>query len=207
MDHFTKQKGTVKLQAKDVSGVILAGGKSIRMGQDKATLKWGETDILNHIVKKLFATCKEILVVSNLPRYLNKPAKLVTDIIPNCGPLSGIHAGLCHAQHQKTIIVGCDMPFIDPLFLEMMLNKINGFDAVVPIHSRGKEFLCACYTKNCIPIIERLLQCGDNRVSSLLEEVNCFYYPEEQWPWFNADRLFCNLNTYEDYQRYLITRC
>lgn len=196
------------MRAKEVSVVILAGGKSTRMGQDKAVLKWGKADLLNHIVEKLYAHYKEVIVVSNKPRNLHKPVKLVVDIFPDRGPLSGIHSGLCHSTYENSIIVGCDMPFVTPLFLDLIVSRMSGFDAVVPLHSRGEEYLCACYSESCIPIIERQLKCGNNRVSSMLDKVNCFYYQEEEWSSrFSADNLFCNLNTYEEYRQYLAKEC
>jgi molybdopterin-guanine dinucleotide biosynthesis protein A len=185
----------------EVSAIILAGGNSTRMGQDKATLPWGDSDILHCLVAALQGSCQEIIVVSNCPRKLPTSVRIVADIIPGQGPLSGIHAGLYHSSYPHAVIIGCDMPFIVPEFVRLLVDKSPGWDAVVPIHNQKLEPLLAVYGKPCLPVIEKLLVDGDCRVSSLLATVRCLQLPEAEWRSIVAsDNVFRNLNTYKDYQ-------
>lgn len=185
----------------EASAIILAGGNSTRMGRDKATLPWGDSDILHCLVATLQGCCNEIIVVSNCPRELPTSVRIVPDIIPGQGPLSGIHAGLYHSNYPHAVVIGCDMPFIAPEFVRMLLDKRPGWDAVVPIYNHKQEPLLAAYGKECLPIIEKLLGDGDCRVLSLLAKVRCLQLPEAEWRSIVAsDNVFRNLNTYEDYQ-------
>ncbi len=185
----------------EASAIILAGGNSTRMGRDKAMLPWGDSDILHCLVAILQDCCQEIIVVSNCPRNLPAAVKVIADIIPGQGPLSGIHAGLYHSSYPHAVVVGCDMPFIVPEFVRMLLDKSSGWDAVVPIYNQQQEPLLAVYGKECLPIIEELLGSGDCRVLSLLAKVHCLQLPEAEWGSIVAsNNVFRNLNTYEDYQ-------
>ncbi|GMB01795.1 molybdenum cofactor guanylyltransferase [Pelosinus sp. IPA-1] len=184
------------------SAIILAGGKSTRMGQDKASLPWGESDILQYLTATLQGICQEVIVVSNRPRQMIASARVVADIIPNQGPLSGIHAGLSHARYPQAFVIGCDMPFVIPGLVKMLLDKIKNWDVVVPIYSQKQQPLFASYSKTCIPAIETLLSEGDRRVISLFTRVQCHFLHEAEWSSTAVlpGKLFYNLNTYEEYQ-------
>ncbi len=78
-------------------------------------------------------------MVSNRPRQMIASARVVADIIPNQGPLSGIHAGLSHARYPQAFVIGCDMPFVIPELVKMLLNKIKNWDVVVPIYSQKQQ--------------------------------------------------------------------
>lgn len=98
-----------------MTGVVLAGGKNIRMGRNKATLPWQQADFLHVILHRLSGVCSELIVVTNTPLSIQLPNVLaVSDIIPQCGPLSGIHAGLTYASSPTAFVTACDMPYLQP---------------------------------------------------------------------------------------------
>ena len=107
----------------DYSIVIQAGGKSTRMGLDKATLAFNGTDLLNHMVDTLSVLEQEILVISNISRKINnKNISLFPDIIKDIGPLGGLHAGLHYARSDNVLMMACDMPFINFDIISHMLS-------------------------------------------------------------------------------------
>lgn len=187
-----------------ISAVILAGGKSTRMGRDKASLPWGKQDILHHIIDCLQKVSQDILVISNQPRFLPTPIRVISDIIPHCGPLSGIHTGLSRAKHSTALVIGCDMPFITPEAVQAIMKHANStqYDAIIPLYHGKCQPLFACYQKRSLPVIEKALYTGNYKMSSLCNLLHSFYIPEDMWPPdFNLEVLFKNLNYNEEYQQ------
>lgn len=186
----------------DATAIILAGGQSRRMGRDKAALPWDGSTILNHMAALLQTVCREVIVVSNIPREIDQSIKVVADVIPNCGPLSGIHAGLYHASFSYSFVIGCDMPFLTTDAVKVMLDKAEGYDAVIPIYRDKVEPLFAVYGKSCMSAAEHLLNTGVYRIVSLYPMIKCCYIDETQLaPPDVLQKMFKNLNTVEDYQQ------
>jgi molybdopterin-guanine dinucleotide biosynthesis protein A len=187
-----------------VSAIILAGGKSMRMGQDKASLPWENQDILHSIIECMEKVSQDILVISNQPRTLPSSVRVMTDIIPQCGPLSGIHSGLYHAAYPTALVISCDMPFIVPEAARTIIKYANDkqWDAVIPVYQGKFQPLFACYRKSSLAVIEQSLCAGNYKVSSLCNILNSFYVSEEMWPpTVNLELLFKNLNCFADYQQ------
>lgn len=187
-----------------ISAVILAGGKSTRMGQDKASLPWGDQDLLHHLIDCMEKISQDILVISNQSRILPISVRVAADIIPQCGPLSGIHSGLYHAKHSTIFVISCDMPFIVPEAVQTIIKYAadKEWDAVVPLYHGKGQPLFACYQKRSLPAMEQALQTGNYKVLSLCNSLHSFYVTEEMWPsTINLDLLFKNLNHFEDYQQ------
>ncbi len=142
-----------------ISGVILAGGRSSRMGQNKALLELGEKTIIEGQILELGKAFAPLIVVSNQPElYSGLGAQVVQDQYPGYGPLAGIHAGLKSAPGDGAFIIPCDMPFITAELGLELLAQFEGSDGVV-LSNQGKlEPLCAVYHKRCLPVIEKFLQ-------------------------------------------------
>lgn len=192
------------MKQQQVSVVILAGGKSSRMGQDKASLPWGDQDIIHNIIDCMEKISQDILVISNQPRTLPSTVRVLTDIIPQCGPLSGIHSGLYHAKAPTIFVISCDMPFVVPEAALTIIKYATDkrWDAVIPVYHGRNQPLFACYQKSCLAVIEHALYTGNFRVSSLCNLLRSFYVSEEMWPsTVNLELLFKNLNCFADYQQ------
>jgi molybdopterin-guanine dinucleotide biosynthesis protein A len=188
-----------------MTGIVLAGGKNIRMGRNKATLPWKHSDFLHVILQKLSSICTELIVVTNTPLSI-KMANVhsVSDIIPDCGPLSGIHAGLRHASSPEAFITACDMPYIQPAAVAWLGSRLGDWDAVVPDDGFFREPLFACYAKTCIPVIELLLAQGVRKTQTLFEHIRYQSVPVADLHQFDPSlRLLQNINAPEDYQRAL----
>lgn len=192
------------MKQQQVSAVILAGGKSTRMGQDKASLPWGKHTILHSIITCMEKLFEDILVISNQPRRLSSSVRVVSDIIPQCGPLSGIHSGLSHAKYPTVFVISCDTPFVILEAVQTILTYATDKqrDAILPLYHGKGQPLFACYQKSSLPVIAKSLYAGNYRVLSLCNLLRTFYIPEEMWPpTVNLELLFKNLNSFEDYQQ------
>lgn len=182
----------------NISGVILAGGKSARMGTDKALLKVGPYSIIEIIAGVFKTLVDEILVVTDRPeKFARYGDKAIKDILPGHGPLGGIHAGLVQAAHPRVLVAACDMPFISAPLARFMIELPGDYDVVVPRYRGYAEPLCAIYGKGCIEVIEQRLSRGQNKITGFYEQVRVRYVEEEEMlpveP--HLERVFLNLNT------------
>ncbi|MDE0636264.1 MAG: molybdenum cofactor guanylyltransferase [Candidatus Poribacteria bacterium] len=197
-----------------VTGVILAGGKSRRMGENKALLRLGNRTIIGHVIQRIQPITDELLLITNSPdEYTHLGIAMHKDIIPNAGALGGIHAGLSYASHETVLCVGCDNPFLVPNLLSYLVSALGKYDAVMPWTDKESsaknagaqiilQTLCAVYSKRCLPIIEQMLNESDLRVHALQERANVFALAPEIWKTYDAEGFsFFNVNTPEDFEK------
>lgn len=186
------------------TAIILSGGTSSRMSYtNKAFLEMGEHRLIEIIIKKV-SNFDEIIIVSNTPSdYAYLGVKVVTDIIPKCGPLSGIHSGLTHAKFHHSIVLACDMPFITSEVLEFMAGLSEGYDVVVPKVKGEYEPLCGIYGKNCIIPIETCLKNQKRKIIDIYGMVRVKDVKEDQLrDYGDPEYIFRNINNHEEYLKY-----
>lgn len=189
-----------------VAGIVLAGGKSQRMGTDKAriALPDGRPVILS-VVEVLKSICGEVVVVTEATgRYsdLALPARRVTDIVPGCGPMGGLHAGLRAIDAPFALAVACDMPFLNPRLLRYMADLPRDYDALVPSIGGIRQPLHTIYAKGCLATVEDLLAGGLLALTDLLTRVRVRPLPFATVRRFDPEGLsFLNLNEPEDLMR------
>ncbi|SDE70677.1 molybdenum cofactor guanylyltransferase [Sporomusa acidovorans] len=190
----------------DVSGIILAGGRSSRMGRDKTLLVYNDETMIERTVRKLRNFVDEIIVASNSTAKYNLPGIVeVPDTYPGMGPLGGMHAGLMAARHQYAFIVSCDMPFFTEELAGYLIKRSAEYDVIVPEIEGRLEPLCAVYSRNCVKPIEKCLQANVRQVYQFYSEVRVLKIREsELCPVGDLREMFYNLNTPEDV-RYLRT--
>jgi molybdopterin-guanine dinucleotide biosynthesis protein A len=191
-----------KTQADPMSGVILAGGRSTRLGQNKAFLEINGQPLIERIADRLAQVCEEIIVVTNeVDEYEHLEAAVVADILPGKGALGGLFSGLKAAGNQHSLVVGCDMPFLNLALLRYMQGFAEAYDVVIPRVGRFVEALHAVYSKSCLPHIERRLQTGDLQITRFLSDVRVGYVEQEEIEVFDPDHLsFFNINSQADLQ-------
>ncbi len=146
---------------------ILAGGRNSRMdGRNKALLKVGGKTILDRLLAVLEPCFSEILLVTRQPdRYADQSLTIVDDIYDDRSSLTGIHAGLVHANSEHTFVVPCDAPFLRPAMVRLLLEALDPeIDILVPSVGGHFQPLCAIYSKRCIPAIERQLDQRDYQI-------------------------------------------
>ncbi|MFH2114726.1 MAG: molybdenum cofactor guanylyltransferase [Spirochaetota bacterium] len=152
------------------SAVILAGGKSSRMGEDKSLISLGGITILELLARQFQPLVEEILISSNDPAshgFLG--LTLVPDESPDCGPIMGILSCLSAARHEKVFFTPCDVPVLPEDFIQDLLARAQSVDLVMALDARGRyEPLLAVYSRSLVPLIRGLIAAGERRIVSIL---------------------------------------
>jgi len=154
-----------------ISGIVLGGGQSQRMGRDKRRLHWEGEPILDRVCRLMSTLFEDVLVVTAQEDYdcSHLPVRLVTDKIPQKGSLGGLYTGLMEAKNTLTFVVACDMPFLlKESISRLCLLPLS--DVLVVKLSNGLQPLHARYSKRCAPIIEQMIQEGDLKIQNLVTQ-------------------------------------
>ncbi len=183
-----------------LTGIILSGGKSARMGRDKAFIKINGTPIIQRIYD-IFKRCfNEIIIVTNQKEaYAGFEAKIVNDLIANRGALGGLYTGLYLSFYPYSFCVACDMPFLNESLIRYLVGQTNGYDAVVPRTEDGLQPLHAVYSKSCLKPIKDLMDIGKYKIIDFYPLIRIKIIEEPEF--INLDRMkksFVNINTPED---------
>jgi len=187
-----------------VSGVILAGGRSRRMGgSPKALLPFGGRPLIEHIAETLQSVLPDCLVVTNTPElYGSLGLPMVGDVFPEGGSLGGIYSGLRAASGDAALCVACDMPFLSAPLVAYLAGRAAEADVVIPDAGGELQTLHAVYGKSCLPAMERRLLAGQLRIVGFFDDVRVVRVPAEAVARFiDPDVAFMNLNTPEDLAR------
>ena len=186
-----------------MTGVILAGGKSTRIGTNKAFLSINGQRIIDRIIDIFRDVFDDIIIVTNNPiEYLHLDLKIVTDIIPKKGALGGIYTGLFYATSQHIFVTACDMPFINKGFIEYVISKAENFDVVVPCSDDGLQPLHAVYSKRCQNHIEAAIQSNRLKIKDIYSKVRVKEISTEEIRHFDPQQsLFFNINYPDDLEK------
>jgi molybdopterin-guanine dinucleotide biosynthesis protein A len=153
----------------EVTGVLLAGGKSLRMGQDKRYLIVGEQTILERGLGVLRSMFHEILVViAQDSPPLKIDARVVRDLVPDCGSLGGIYTGLTQATTPYIFAVACDMPFLNQAVIAQFTDRRNTADIVMARLAARLHPMHALYSKKCLPAMEQMIAAQQLKIQGLL---------------------------------------
>lgn len=184
-------------------GIILAGGRSSRIGRDKSRLEFGGVELAQRTVDFIGDRFSEVIFVTNQPQTVpwRDDLIVVQDEVPFQGPLGGILAGLQTSDYNLNFLIGVDMPFLNEKLIAALMTYDAAADAVVPRLEGGLEPLHAVYSKNCLPAIRSRLKRGDYRMASFLEDVSLIEVGEAELRLADPELLaFFNVNTLDDYE-------
>jgi molybdenum cofactor guanylyltransferase len=183
-----------------LTGVILAGGKSLRYGSNKALEVFEGKTLLDYAVRSLRRFCNPLLVVANdLKPYLHVRATLVQDILRDQGPLGGIHTALVFSPHEWLLAKATDMPFLEPELVRLMIASRETFDVVVPMLNDRYDPLLALYSRRCLASVAAALEKGDRKITKFFPKVRVKELPEREWRTVDPKGLsFMNVNTPQD---------
>nr|NIS39755.1 formate dehydrogenase accessory sulfurtransferase FdhD [Desulfuromonadales bacterium] len=186
-----------------VTGVILAGGESRRMGSDKSLLPIRGARFIDHVYRTMAELFEEVIIVTNSPGlYADIDCRKVPDIYYAQGSLAGIHSGLCHARTERAFVVACDMPFINARVVRDLCARAEQGDVVIPVHGDGPEPLHALYGKSCIAAMEETLDAGRKRIVGFFPQVTVSEVSTDTWSKIDPEGLsFRNINTPQEYYR------
>ncbi|MGX6445459.1 molybdenum cofactor guanylyltransferase [Neobacillus sp. K501] len=186
------------------AAIILSGGKSSRMGTNKALLKINEKTNIERIADKLKILFDDIILVTNEPeQYKFLGLKMVEDQYPGMGPLAGVHAGLEVSDFEVNFVVACDMPFISVELANALVNNCSHYDAVVPVINGKQHPLFSVFKKETANKIEHSIADGRLRMKHLLDDLNVLYLTETELRalcQLDLERIFFNMNHPNEYE-------
>ena len=155
-----------------MTGIILSGGKNIRMGKNKAFINVGGQTIIDRIAELFQEKFSQVILVTNEPlAYTYLDLEIVTDLIPRSGSVIGIYTGLFYASHTHCFVAACDMPFLSKQVVEYMIALKDTYDVVIPHLQDGYHPLHALYSKRCLKSIENLIQEGNLKITDFFKNV------------------------------------
>ena len=194
----------------DITGIILAGGKSKRMGENKALMSFNGKTVIEHVVSTVSSLFKRVIIITNTPSdYSNLGLEMFSDFYENKGPLAGIHSGLASSMTEKNFIISCDMPLVTT----EIINYICSYKTIKPITILKADgylqHLCGMYCRKILPYAGEMLmnssyspnQKGCN-IHDLIDEVGSEVIDASKIPGY-FEGMFLNLNCPEDYKRLL----
>jgi molybdopterin-guanine dinucleotide biosynthesis protein A len=187
----------------DVCGIVLAGGKSSRLGQNKALVDAAGRPLIQRVVDRLRLVVQDVIVVTDRPHdfsFLGLP--MTSDVYQGVGTLAGLHAGLSAMGNAYGLVVGCDMPLLNVALLRHIASLRHGYDVVMPRIGEYYEPLHALYSVRCLPCIERAIESGQRRVLRACSGMRVRYVRDDEINAHDPHRLsFFNVNDAQDLAR------
>jgi len=182
----------------DVTAFVLAGGKSTRMGADKAFVRLGNETFLDRALKLARAVADEVRIVGDTKKFAGFNCAVVEDVYRDCGPLGGIHAALNSSRSELNLVLAVDLPLMRPEFLDYLIRQARDVGAIVsvPNAAGGLQPLCAVYRREFAAIADESLRAGKNKIDPLFAKVRAQVIEEGELvrAGFSAE-MFRNVNT------------
>ena len=186
-------------------GFVIAGGKSSRMGEDKAFLEFGGQTLLHRALTALDVVCDRVAIVgepSKFEKYeFEKYGSVVADIFSGCGPLAGIHAALAQSSAELNLMLAVDMPFVSGELLAFLFAVAEGSDAMIAVPRFGNGFqpLCAVYRRDFGRIAEQALRAGKYKIDAAFSSVRLRAVEADELAGAGfSEKNFFNVNTPQD---------
>jgi molybdenum cofactor guanylyltransferase len=188
------------MEPTEITGIVLAGGKSSRFGSDKAMANWNGKRLIENAIDILHPVCHKVIISSNNPEYSFTGCEVCPDELPIQAPMIGIYSCLKRSQTEINIILSCDIPLIPTALLKHLIEKSPGYDAIIPKHGNDQmEPLCGIYKRSLIPNLEKFIEDENYSLKYLLKfSATLFVQINPSLSFFYKD-LFVNINTMEDF--------
>jgi len=188
-----------------VSGFVLAGGASRRMGHNKALLSFGSETVIDRQVHLLRAVCRSVSILGPPDKFSSSGVPVYGDEIPGKGPLSGIYTGLRRTRTEFSLFLSCDMPLMEQRFLRYLCREALASRALVtipPPSAAGRYPLCAVLRRGTLPRVSLRLALGRHKVGRFFSQCPRRIISKAEFARAGfSSRMFCNLNTPEEYKR------
>jgi len=184
---------------KEITGIILAGGASSRMGKDKGLCEFNGKSLVTYAIEALLPICDTILISSNnIENYQKFGFDVVVDEHKGIGPIGGIYSSLSRSATQHNLVISCDTPFLNTKLLEYVLENSNAYDIVVPEHGNSYiEPLAGYYSTSIISVLEDAIKAKDFKLMNLFNKVKFKTIKVDSISGY-SNNLFKNLNTPSD---------
>ena len=198
----------MSLPLHDITGIILAGGRSLRYGKDKAFELIDGIPLIQRVLNIMEQLFDEVIIITNEPdKYSFMAHKTYKDVIKGIGPIGGILTGVTRMENEAGFFVACDMPFLNPALIRHLADTRNGFDIVIPKIGKNIEPLHAIYTKGCLPFIKDSIRHKRFSIRSFFSCLSVKYVEEDELRRYDPGLTFLiNINEPEDMRR-IKTKC
>jgi len=182
---------------------ILAGGRSRRMGRDKALLPIGGRSVIERVLDRVLPLSDDVTIITDVPgKYRHLDYRMMGDVFPGNGSLGGIYTAIYAAQYLHCVVVACDMPFLNTDLLRYLVELSPGFDVVIPRIEEFPETMHAVYGKGCLKPIKSRLLADQLKIIGFFEDVGVRYVERDDVSRFDPTfRSFININTPTDWER------
>lgn len=192
---------------KECTGIILAGGRSRRMGIEKGLVQFGGQPLIQWAISVLKESCSEILISANSSSYNHLGLKVIPDLIPDSGPMGGIYSCLLESDSRTNLVLSCDMPFIKPGIFCVLAQHIGDALICVPWHE-GDQFepLCGIYLKDCLPGMKDFIDHKNYKLPELFAHIKFRGVPVRTIHPPLPDHYFLNINSPADLARAISLR-
>ena len=182
---------------KRIGGIILAGGKSSRMGQDKAFMKHEGRMLIEYSLHLAKYFCDSIIISANSNMYLRFAYPVVGDEFEACGPVGGIYSALKKAEFDWNLLISCDTPFVTKALVERLIQNIGNYDCIVPAYGDWNEPLVALYNKSALKVIEGSIRGKEYKLKLLIKKLRTKFVNVSDLVNVNPD-IFKNFNSPND---------
>lgn len=174
--------------------IILAGGKSSRMGEDKGLMPLFGRAMISYVIDKALEVSPNIVIVSDNPNYKKFDFPVVKDVYKEKGPLGGIYSGLINSEREKNLVLSCDIPYVKSGLLKYLLYQAEGYDITIPIHKERIHPLIGIYSKHCASHFKRCIELDKLKITNAFEPFETNYVEADEFD----DIEFKNLNSKKD---------
>jgi molybdopterin-guanine dinucleotide biosynthesis protein A len=182
-----------------VSCAILSGGRSTRLGRDKATARLADKTLIAHVYRVARNVCPDVVIVSSIHQTFDGiPARVVPDAFPIVGPISGIASALLDASTPYVFVLACDLPFVTEESISFVISQARGEDIVVPKTRFGFEPLHAMYNRSCLSPMLSAIERGNVKPRSLFPLLCVKAVEADSIFLHSSQSVFTNINTEED---------
>ncbi len=181
-----------------ITGILLAGGRSSRMGYDKALIKLGHYRVIELVARTMHVVCDQIILSANSTDYDFLGLQRVSDEVKNIGPIAGLHASLKHCSSNKALVVSCDVPFVSVDLLTHLIEKAESDDTTILMHRQKKHPLIAIYRKSILPHLETAIKQKKYKLLNVIAQSKHSEIQIDRKLAFYDENLFLNLNTPEE---------
>lgn len=178
-----------------VTTLILAGGQSSRMGEDKGLMLLNGKPMISYLIETTTKICASVKIISNNSEYKKFDLPVYSDIYPGNGPLGGLHSGLKHVDTEYNLVLSCDVPFVHEGVLEYLIESSKGHDATIAVKDGKVHPLIAVYRKTVLPELKKCLVEKELKLQKFLDRLKKVRYLEMDD--YDSNN-FRNLNSKED---------
>ena len=187
----------------EVTGFITAGGRSSRMGRDKAWLRLDASTMIERVIAALKPVTRSLAIIANSREYEALGLPVFQDTYTGIGPLEAIRTALVNSPTRHILLAGCDLPFVTSELFSFLVGLAGDHQAVVPRAADGRlEPLCAIYATDALPDLVELIESGERKVSRLFDRIQTRFVDFQELNHLEGSSLFFeNVNTPEEFSR------